>query len=115
MVDIGGDSGKGKNSKMNAWRIGINKPVDDSLSVSQELQTVLAISDVGMSIRNYRNFTYYKVERNMHTMNPRTDTQLRIASCHHCHCKELRQCRCARYCFHGDGTGLSQSFCGNTS
>ena len=34
MVDIGGEVVvRGKNSKMNAWRIGINKPVDDSLSV----------------------------------------------------------------------------------
>lgn len=61
MVDIGGEVVvRGKNSKMNAWRIGINKPVDDSLSVNQELQTVLAISDVGMATSgNYRNF-YYK-------------------------------------------------------
>ena len=44
MVDIGGEVVvRGKNSKMNAWRIGINKPVDDSLSVNQELQTVLAL------------------------------------------------------------------------
>ena len=50
MVDIGGEVVvRGKNSKMNAWRIGINNPVDDSLSVNQELQTVLAISDVGMA------------------------------------------------------------------
>ena len=58
MVDIGGEVVvRGKNSKMNAWRIGINKPVDDSLSVNQELQTVLAISDVGMATSgNYRKF-----------------------------------------------------------
>ena len=33
MIDIGGELVlKGKNAKMNTWRIGINKPVKDSLS-----------------------------------------------------------------------------------
>ena len=37
MVDIGGEVFvKGKNPKMNHWRIGINKPNEDSLSVNQE-------------------------------------------------------------------------------
>ena len=64
---------RGKNSKMNAWRIGINKPVDDSLSVNQELQTVLAISDVGMATSgNYRNFYYKGGKKYAHTIDPRT-------------------------------------------
>ena len=42
MVDIGGEVVvKGVNPKNNLWRIGINKPIDDSLSVRQDLQTVL--------------------------------------------------------------------------
>lgn len=58
---------------MNAWRIGINKPVDDSLSVNQELQTVLAISDVGMATSgNYRNFYYKGGKKYAHTIDPRT-------------------------------------------
>ena len=74
MVDIGGEVVvRGKNSKMNAWRIGINKPVDDSLSVNQELQTVLAISDVGMATSgNYRNFYYKGGKKYAHTIDPRT-------------------------------------------
>ena len=60
MIDIGGEViVNGKNPKMNAWRIGINKPIDDSLSVNQELQTILEISNVGMATSgNYRNFYY---------------------------------------------------------
>ena len=74
MVDIGGEVVvRGKNSKMNAWRIGINKPVDDSLSVNQELQTVLAISDVGMATSgNYRNFYYKGGKKYAHTIDPKT-------------------------------------------
>ena len=51
MVDIGGEVVlKGKSPRMKDWRIGINKPIEDSLSVNQELQTTLEISDIGMAI-----------------------------------------------------------------
>ena len=61
MVDIGGEVVvKGKNPRMKTWRIGINKPIEDSLSVNQELQTILEVSGVGMATSgNYRKF-YYK-------------------------------------------------------
>lgn len=74
MVDIGGElMMKGKNSKMNVWRIGINKPVDDSLSVNQELQTVLEITNAGMATSgNYRNFYYKDGKKYAHTIDPRT-------------------------------------------
>lgn len=74
MVDIGGEVVvRGKNPKMNAWRIGINKPIDDSLSVNQELQTILAISDAGMATSgNYRNFYYKGGKKYAHTIDPRT-------------------------------------------
>ena len=50
MVDIGGEVVvKGVNPKNNLWRIGINKPIDDSLSVRQDLQTVLDLTDLGMA------------------------------------------------------------------
>ncbi len=74
LVDIGGEVVvKGKNPKMNAWQIGINKPVDDSLSINQELQTVLAISDIGMATSgNYRNFYYKEGKKYAHTIDPRS-------------------------------------------
>ncbi len=74
MVDIGGEVVvKGKNPKMNRWRIGINKPVDDSLSVNQELQTILEATDLGMATSgNYRNFYYKGGKKYAHTIDPRT-------------------------------------------
>lgn len=74
MVDIGGEVVvKGDNSKMKPWRIGINKPIDDSLSVNQELQTILEISDIGMATSgNYRNFYYKGGKKYAHTIDPRT-------------------------------------------
>lgn len=74
MVDIGGEVVvRGKNPKMNTWQIGINKPVDDSLSVNQELQTILAVSDAGMATSgNYRNFYYKGGKKYAHTIDPRS-------------------------------------------
>ncbi|MGL4851510.1 MAG: FAD:protein FMN transferase [Phocaeicola sp.] len=74
LVDIGGEVVlKGKNPKMKLWRIGINKPVDDSLSVNQELQTILEVSDIGMATSgNYRNFYYKEGKKYAHTIHPLT-------------------------------------------
>lgn len=74
MVDIGGEVVvKGENPKQAEWRIGINKPVDDSLSVNQELQTVLKVTDLGMATSgNYRNFYYKDGKKYAHTIDPRT-------------------------------------------
>ena len=73
MVDIGGEVVvKGKNSRMKTWRIGINKPVEDSLSINQELQTILEVSGVGMATSgNYRKFYYKDGKRYAHTIDPR--------------------------------------------
>lgn len=74
MVDIGGELVmKGENAQMKPWRIGINKPIDDSLAVNQELQTVLQVSDVGLATSgNYRNFYYKDGKKYAHTIDPRT-------------------------------------------
>ncbi len=73
MVDIGGEVVvKGKNPRMKTWRIGINKPIEDSLSVNQELQTILEVSNVGMATSgNYRKFYYKNGKRYAHTIDPR--------------------------------------------
>ena len=73
MGDIGGEVVvKGKNSRMKTWRIGINKPVEDSLSINQELQTILEVSGVGMATSgNYRKFYYKDGKRYAHTIDPR--------------------------------------------
>lgn len=74
MIDIGGELVmKGENAQMETWRIGINKPVDDSLAVNQELQTILRITDVGLATSgNYRNFYYKDGKKYAHTIDPRT-------------------------------------------
>lgn len=76
MVDIGGEVVvKGKNARMKTWRIGINKPVEDSLSINQELQTILEVSGVGMATSgNYRKFYYKDGKRYAHTIDPRIGT-----------------------------------------
>ena len=46
MVDIGGEVVvHGQNPQNGPWRIGLNKPIDDSLAVNQELQAVLQVTD----------------------------------------------------------------------
>ncbi len=74
MVDIGGEVVvSGKNPKQHLWRIGINKPVDDSLSTNQELQTILELTDVALATSgNYRNFYYRDGRKYAHTIDPRT-------------------------------------------
>lgn len=74
LVDIGGEIvAKGKNSRDRLWRIGVNKPVEDSLSINQEIQTVLQLTDVGMATSgNYRNFYYKDGKKYAHTIDPRT-------------------------------------------
>ena len=74
MIEIGGEVVvKGHNKKGNPWGIGITKPVDDSLSVSQELQTVLRLTDCAIATSgNYRNFYYKDGVKYAHTIDPRT-------------------------------------------
>lgn len=74
MVDIGGEIVvKGFNAKREKWRIGINKPTDDSLSVSQELQLILQLTDLGVATSgNYRNYYYKDGKKYAHTIDPRT-------------------------------------------
>lgn len=74
MVDIGGEVVvHGQNPQSTPWRIGINKPVDDSLAVNQELQSILSISGKGIATSgNYRNFYYRDGKKYAHTIDPRT-------------------------------------------
>lgn len=74
MVDIGGEVVvSGVNPTKERWRIGINKPVDDSLAINQELQTVLHITQAAIATSgNYRNFYYKDGKKYAHTIDPRT-------------------------------------------
>ena len=74
MVEIGGEVVvKGHNKNGNPWGIGITKPTDDSLSINQELQTVLRLTDCAIATSgNYRNFYYKDGVKYAHTIDPRT-------------------------------------------
>lgn len=74
MVEIGGEVVTcGNSEKRVPWRIGVNKPTDDSLSTNGELQTVLNVTDMAMATSgNYRNFYYKNGKKYAHTIDPKT-------------------------------------------
>lgn len=74
MIEIGGEIvSKGLNDKHQPWKIGITKPVDDSLSITGELQTMLAVNNVCMATSgNYRRFYYKNGNKYAHTIDPIT-------------------------------------------
>ena len=74
MVEIGGEVvTHGNSEKRVPWRIGVNKPTDDSLNTSNELQTVLNVTDKAMATSgNYRNFYYKNGKKYAHTIDPKT-------------------------------------------
>jgi thiamine biosynthesis lipoprotein len=74
MVEIGGEVVvKGQSPNATPWRIGVMKPVDDSLHIDGELQEVLSITDKAMATSgNYRNFYYKDGKKYAHTIDPRT-------------------------------------------
>lgn len=73
MVEIGGEVvTRGINPKRVPWKIGVNKPLDDSLSKG-EIQTVLNVTDRAMATSgNYRNFYYHGGQKYAHTIDPGT-------------------------------------------
>ena len=74
MVEIGGEIvTHGINDKRLPWKIGVTKPVDDSLNTNQELQTVLNVTNKAMATSgNYRNFYYKNGKKYAHTIDPKT-------------------------------------------
>lgn len=75
MIEIGGEIiVGGHNSKGDKWNIGVNKPVEDSTSTNQELQTILHLTDCAMATSgNYRNYYISSDGRKLaHTINPHT-------------------------------------------
>ena len=74
LVDIGGEVMlSGVNNEGNLWRIGINRPIDDSTSTNNELQFIIQLSDCGIATSgNYRNFYYRAGKQYSHTSNPST-------------------------------------------
>ena len=74
MVEIGGEVITcGNSPKRIPWKIGVTKPVDDSLNTQQEQQAVLNVTDMAMATSgNYRNFYYKGGKKYAHTIDPKT-------------------------------------------
>lgn len=74
MVEIGGEIVTcGVSDARMPWRIGVTKPTDDSLNVSEEVQTVLNVTNKAMATSgNYRNFYYKDGKKYAHTIDPHT-------------------------------------------
>jgi thiamine biosynthesis lipoprotein len=74
MVEIGGEVVlHGKNPKGGNWRIGINKPVDDSTSTNNDIERLLVLTDKALSTSgNYRSFYVKDGKKYAHTIDPHT-------------------------------------------
>ena len=74
MVEIGGEIvTSGINDKRIPWKIGVTKPIDDTLNTNQQLQTVLNVTNKAMATSgNYRNYYYKDGKKYAHTIDPRT-------------------------------------------
>lgn len=74
MIEIGGEIVVSGNSDNRVpWKIGVNKPVEDSTKTNNEIQTVLNITNKAMATSgNYRNFYYKGGKKYAHTIDPKT-------------------------------------------
>ena len=74
LVDIGGEVvAHGVNDKGEPWHIGITKPNINNEGAQEDLQEILAVSDICMATSgNYRNYYYDGEQRRSHTIDPRT-------------------------------------------
>lgn len=74
MIEIGGEIVvKGLSPKEKEWKVGINKPIEDSLNVSNDIQTILNVTDMAIATSgNYRNFYYKDGKKYAHTIDPKS-------------------------------------------
>lgn len=86
MVEFGGEIvAKGINPRGEHWRLGINRPVDDSTGLNQQLETIIHLYPSGIdpakvsnngrrgmaTSGNYRNFYVKDGKKYAHTIDPR--------------------------------------------
>lgn len=74
MVEIGGEiRTKGVNSSGVAWRIGIDKPIDNTTTFDRELEAVAGATNTAIATSgNYRRFYIEEGVRYSHTIDPST-------------------------------------------
>lgn len=74
MVEIGGEIvAKGVNDKGVCWRIGVDKPINDSTGMMHDLQTILSLCNKSLATSgNYRNYYIKDDKKYAHTIDPQT-------------------------------------------
>ncbi|OQX99672.1 MAG: hypothetical protein B6I24_02075 [Bacteroidetes bacterium 4572_128] len=79
LVEIGGEvKVKGFNEKSKAWRIGIDKPLENTNLSDRELQIILELNNKSLATSgSYRNFYEEKGVKYSHTINPKTGYPVR--------------------------------------
>ena len=72
MIEIGGEIRlKGKNRNNQLWRIGIDKPVDDPMAPTRELQEIIQLTGKAIATSgNYRKFYIKDGQKFAHTIDP---------------------------------------------
>ena len=74
MVYIGGEMVvKGVNDKGDCWHIGIDKPIDDTTGLHEEVQVILSLCNKSLATSgNYRNYYMKDGKKYAHTIDPKT-------------------------------------------
>ena len=74
LVEIGGEVRcSGTKADSSLWKVGIDKPIDDTLVVNRELQEIVQLSGKTIATSgNYRQFYYKDGVKYSHTINPKT-------------------------------------------
>jgi thiamine biosynthesis lipoprotein len=74
MVEVGGElKTKGVSAKQLAWKIGIDKPIENSKPGEQDFQIIASISNKSLATSgNYRKFYEKDGVKYSHTINPKT-------------------------------------------
>lgn len=74
MVEIGGEIRcKGLSPRNKPWKIGINKPIDDSTSTVSEIQDYIYLRNCGLATSgSYRKFYIHNGQKYCHEIDPKT-------------------------------------------
>lgn len=74
MVEIGGEvKARGLSARIDSWRIGIDKPIDDSLALNRELNAVVILDGLSLSTSgSYRKYFIRDGKKYSHFIDPYT-------------------------------------------
>ncbi|MEA3445117.1 MAG: FAD:protein FMN transferase [Bacteroidota bacterium] len=74
LVEIGGEvKAQGVNAKSKTWRIGVDKPIDDTNATNRKLKAIIKLKNNALATSgNYRKFYIKDGVKYSHTINPKT-------------------------------------------